>query len=390
VAPRRSRLAGAFVVLGLALTLASCGGHTARQLTRPIVRRTTIDIYASLPLHGIWAAQGTSLLNGVKLALAQARHRAGTWRVHLVAFDDSAGAAKVAQDARVASTDPAAVYYIGELDSAASQISAPILNAAGLPQVSPLSTDLSGPGRTLDPTGRPSFLRLAPSDGVQAAAQLGELAHRGCRRVAVVHDDTLEGTGLASLIQAKRGQYGVRIARVEPLTDPVPLAARLKAQGDDCIVYAGAATAEAATLLGDVLPGRVRLLLGSYGVCTEPFAALLPLAARAVFRCTLPLGNLAASAAGRGFLTAYRTAYGGVFDPLAAYGYEAMRLGLDLIAALGGSGDDKSAVRSALFALRTRTSMLGTYGFTRTGSSTLKAYGVYRVGASGEPVFAGR
>jgi branched-chain amino acid transport system substrate-binding protein len=378
-------------VLGLVLMLASCGGHSARQRTRPIVRPTTIDIYASLPLHGIWAAQGTAILNGVKLALAQAGQRAGSWRVHLVAFDDSAGAAKVAQDARVASTDPAAVYYIGELDSAASQISAPILNAAGVPQVSPLSTALSGSSRTLDPTGQPSFLRLAPSDAVQAGAQLGELTHRGCRRVAVVHDDTLEGTGLASLIQAKRGQYGVRIARVEPLTDPVALAARLKAQGDDCIVFAGAATAEAATLLGDVLPGRARLLLGSYGVCTEPFTRLLPVAARAVFRCTLPLGNLAASAAGRGLASAYRTAYGGgLFDPLAAYGYEAMRLGLDLIAALGGRGDDKSAVRSALFALRTRTSMLGTYGFTHTGSSTLQAYGVYRVAASGEPVFAGR
>lgn len=388
--PRRPRWASVFVALGLGLMLASCGGHGARQHTRPIVRLTTIDIYASLPLHGIWAAQGTAVLNGVKLALTQAGQRAGGWRVHLIAFDDSAGAAKVAQDARVASTDPAAVYYIGELDSAASQISAPILNAAGVPQVSPLSTALSPSSRTLDPTGRPSFLRLAPSETVQAAAQLGELAHRGCRRVAVVHDDTLEGTGLASSLQAKRGQYEVRIARVEPLTDPAALAARLKTQGADCIVFAGAGTAEAAALLSDLLPGRVRLLLGSYGVCTDPFTRLLPVSARAVFRCTLPLGSLAASAAGRGFMSAYRSAYGDVFEPISAYGYEAMRLGLDLIAALDGRGDDKSAVRSALFALRTRTSMLGTYGFTHTGSSTLQAYGVYRVGASGEPVFAGR
>jgi branched-chain amino acid transport system substrate-binding protein len=64
-----------------------------------------------------------------------------------------------------------------------------------------------------------------------------------------------------------------------------------------------------------------------------------------------------------------------------------MKLGLDTIASLGPEGNNKLAVLRALFDMRRRDSVLGTYGFDRNGDTTLKSYGLYKVGAAGDPVF---
>ncbi len=42
----------------------------------------------------------------------------------------------------------------------------------------------------------------------------------------------------------------------------------------------------------------------------------------------------------------------------------------------------------ALFAIKNRHSVLGTYGFNANGDTTLKAYGLYKVGSDGNPLFA--
>jgi len=44
-------------------------------------------------------------------------------------------------------------------------------------------------------------------------------------------------------------------------------------------------------------------------------------------------------------------------------------------------------VLKALFAIKDRSSVLGTYGFNKDGDTTLKSYGVYKVGTDGVPVF---
>ncbi len=378
----RTRLVCVGLACVVGCVVGACGGHNAPRQPVRSARPTTATVYASLPLHGALGGQGTAVLDGIKLALAQLGKQSGSQRIRLVTFDDSSGPAATALHARVAGTGRFAVYYIGELDSAASEIAAPILNQAGVPQVSPLSTSVSAAG--LDPTGHATFLRLAPPDSVQAGAQLTELSHRGCRRVGLVHDGTLEGTGLAAQLDGRRG-----ISR--PLTlnssDPGLTAARIKAQGDDCVVFAGWRGPSVVALLIDLAAARPRLLLGSYGVCTASVTEALPLSVRDIFRCTSPVGDLAATAAGRTFVAAYRGAYGTAPDPLAAYGYEAMKLAIDTIIGLGPRGDDKQAVRRALFAIRGRLSVLGVYSFNPDGGSTLRTYGLWRVGPQGTPVF---
>ena len=68
-------------------------------------------------------------------ALAQAGGKAGQFTVNDVALDDSRTTVQTAANAHRVASDPAAVYDIGGLSSAVSEISIP--NRAGVPQISP-------------------------------------------------------------------------------------------------------------------------------------------------------------------------------------------------------------------------------------------------------------
>src|SRR5208283_6021594 len=106
----------------------------------------TVDIYSSLPLQGANTAQTVPMVNGIKLALDQAGGKAGQWTVNYQSLDDSLAstgawdAGQTAANARKAASDPKTIYYIGEFNSGASEVSIPILNQAGIPQVSPANT----------------------------------------------------------------------------------------------------------------------------------------------------------------------------------------------------------------------------------------------------------
>src|SRR5919204_6884615 len=106
----------------------------------------TLTIYSSLPLQGASRPQTTALVNGVKLALEQAGNKAGEFTIKYQSLDDSTAQAgswtpeATQANARKVAQDPNAAVYIGEFNSGASAISIPILNQAGVPQISPANT----------------------------------------------------------------------------------------------------------------------------------------------------------------------------------------------------------------------------------------------------------
>ena len=133
-------------------------------------------------------------------------------------------------------------------------------------------------------------------------------------------------------------------------------------------------------------------IFGPDGDCTggytNPKQGGVPAAIDPLIQCTVATLDLKAYPGGKSFLAAYKAKYGDASpDPYAIYGYEAMKLGLDTIKSLGAKGNDKAAILQALFAIKSRSSVLGTYGFDKNGDTTLKSYGLYKVGSDGEPVF---
>jgi branched-chain amino acid transport system substrate-binding protein len=373
----------------------------------------TVDIYSSLPLQGASSAQTGPMVNGIKLALAEAGGKAGQWTVNYQSLDDSTAAAgkwdpgQTAANARKAASDPKTVYYIGEFNSGASEVSIPILNEGGIPQVSPantyvgLTTDLPGsaPGEPQKyyPTGTRTYLRIVPIDSIQAAADLMAMKEAGCTKVAVANDKEAYGAGLATLLGLEKSYYGVTIAGDTGIDPTAPnfrsYASTVKDEGADCFFFAGIVSNGAVQITKDVHSAiPTAKVFGGDGVCTDSYTSAskggVPASLYPLTECTVATQDLAAYPGGKQFLSAYKAKYGvSDPDPYAIYGYEVMKLGLDTIKALGTQGDSKSAVLKALFATKARQSVLGTYGFNSNGDTTLKSYGLYKVGSDGEPVF---
>src|SRR5581483_3153623 len=88
-----------------------------------------LNLYSSQPLHGPAAPEGRDLIAAERLALDQARRRAGGRRIEFVALDDSTEAAggwdraTVTANATRAAQDPCAIAYLGEYNSSASAVS---------------------------------------------------------------------------------------------------------------------------------------------------------------------------------------------------------------------------------------------------------------------------
>jgi branched-chain amino acid transport system substrate-binding protein len=352
------------------------------------------------------------MVNGIKLALEQAHNKAGDITVNYQSLDDSTAAAgqwdpaACGSDARKAVSDPNTAIYIGEFNSGCSEVSMPILNRAGIPQVSPANTyvglttaakDVTAPGEPEKyfPTGTRTYTRVVPNDIIQAGADLMAMKQAGCTKVAVANDKEAYGAGLAALIDVEKGKYGLTVTSNTGI-DPKAANFRsyadtVKSQGADCFFFAGIVSNGAVQLTTDInnaLPDAK--IFGADGVCTDTYTSAskggVPASVAPQLECTVATQDLKAYPGGREFLKAYSDKYGvDNPDPYAIYGYAVTQLALQTIQTAGTN--DPSAVRDALFATKNTDSVLGKFGFDENGDTTLTSYGLYKVGSDGEPVF---
>ena len=275
----------AATLAAVALAAVGCGSGQASTS-----EAQTVDIYSSLPLQGATGVQGNAFVDGIKLALDEADNKAGQWNVNYTSLDDSTAAAgqwdsgQTAANARKVATDAKAVYYIGEFNSGASEISMGILNQAGIPQVSPgntyvgLTTNLPGsaPGEPQKyfPTGTRNYLRIVPIDSIQAAADLMAMKEAGCTKVAVANDKEAYGAGLATLLDMEKGDYGVTITSNTGIDPKAPnyrsYASTIKGEGADCFFFAGTVSNNAVQITKDVNAAiPTAKIFGADGVCTD-------------------------------------------------------------------------------------------------------------------------
>lgn len=429
---RRIRLAGVVPALAaMAMLLAACGGGGVPSALSGVRQTTTsngagqpkraerpvLDIYSSLPLQGPSRMAGRAIRRGIMLALARAHDRAGEFRVRYRSLDDASArthgwsAARVTANARLAATDPDAIYYIGEFDSAATELSMPILNLAEIPQVSPASTDVgltltikgvTAPGELgrLQPDRPRTFLRLVPSDIVQAAADLLALHQAGCTDLAIAHQDDTYGDQLTALMVAEAKEYGIAVVthsgfqmNLAAARSYVAFAAEIHAAGAGCLALVSAPSRGATALATDVHLASPRApILGTDKLCrprwTDAAEGGVPAAVAPSLLCTLPTLPLRAYPQAGLYRSWFERRYGRLpTSSYSLYGYEAAELGLSVIGSLGREGDDRADVIRSLFAIVDRESVIGSYGFTATGDTTLDEYGLYRVGHGGRPVY---
>jgi branched-chain amino acid transport system substrate-binding protein len=161
------------VLLG-SLLVAACQSGSAK-LAR---------VYVSVPLQGSsgTTSNGERIRRGIQLAFDEGGNQVGSTQIDLVFLDDGNEVGqwepkKEVENAQKA-TDESAVAYIRPYNSGAAKVSIPILNRAGMLQISPSATwpGLTKPGFAQGepgifyPTAQRTFFRTISTDEAQAPA----------------------------------------------------------------------------------------------------------------------------------------------------------------------------------------------------------------------------
>jgi branched-chain amino acid transport system substrate-binding protein len=411
-------LASTALIATSAMGLAACGGDDDKDSGSASsssggASASKVKVLSSLPLQGASKDQLAALVNGIKLALKESGGKAGDVAVEYESLDDSTAQAgkwdptQTGANARKAVSDKSVVAYIGEFNSGASQISMPVLNGAGIAQISPANTAVglttdepgseAGEPAKYAPTGKKTYMRIVPRDTIQAAALLSTLKTDGCTKTAVANDQETYGAGLAKVMGLSAGKAGVTITSntgIQPdAANFRAYASKVKGEGADCFVFSGVTANGAAQIYKDVAAAIPDVkLYGPDGTCesglTNPSKGGLPKSLAAQFHCTVATLDLKSYPGGEAFLKSYTAAYqDDAPDPYAIYGYEAMKLVLDTIKAGGPEKANRAGVLAGLLATKDRQSALGTYSFDENGDTTLTDYGLYEVGPDGNPTF---
>ena len=391
----RMAVAIAVVVAASVGSVASSSASTAK-----VASGSTVDFYSSLPLSGSSTAQTGPAVNGMKLALKLANYKAGSYSIKYTSLNDATAAAgqwtaeATSADARKAAADSKAVYYMGEFNSGASEVSMPILNHAGIAQDSPANTyvgltaslhGVTAPGEPQKyyPTGKRTYTRIVPLDTIQGAADLDALKTAGCKKLAVFDDTQAYGAGLAAVLNATAKKYGITVVKTSSdatvESDYTSVAQAFKSAGAQCVEL----SATTASVGGSAFVSAVHAalpnatILGPDGMCASAWVTTVPVL------CTVATLDMKAYPGGKTFLKEYKKAYGVANpDPYSIYGYESAELGLHALSQVKAGLKGKAlqaAMVKALFKTKNLKSVLGTFSINAQGDTTLTSYGLYKL-----------
>jgi len=403
------------VVVATAVGLSACGGSSSDNGGGGgTASGNTLTIYSSLPLQGASRPQSQALVNGMKLAWEQAGKKAGKFNIKYVSLDDSTAQAgkwdpgQVSADARKAIQDKSTILYLGEFNSGASAISIPILNRAGIGQISPANTAVgltsnapgSEPGEPQKyyPTGKRNYVRVVPKDTIQGAALATVMKQDGCKTPYILNDKEVYGQGLATNTTDALKSQGIPTLGNDGWDSQAAnyrsVASKLAGKGVDCVFMSGIVDNNGVQLTKDLAAGIPNAkIYAPDGFCesgwVSPKEGGVPTSLDSRLQCTVAtLSPNNYPPAGKKFFSDYEAAYGkGNLNPYAIYGYEAMSLGLDAIKRAGANGNNRQDVINQLFATKDRPSVLGTYSINKDGDTSVTDYGLYKV-KNGQIVFS--
>lgn len=134
--------------LGLYVLLITSYSLFASGCAMPGDAAPILKIGLIAPFEGVGRPLGYAVLPAVKEAVAEANAngKLGRHRVLVVAFNDNLSAPSAAAQAQALALDPEVLAVIGPWTAETATAAAPILAAAGLPQLAATDTSIPPPG----------------------------------------------------------------------------------------------------------------------------------------------------------------------------------------------------------------------------------------------------
>lgn len=227
------------LLLLISLLLVSCGGGNSTPT------RGDAIIYVAVPLSGFQANGGQTVLGGVRLAAEEINRSGGLLGYKLVVrplddeSDDDVALAQVDVIQEAISNGEKVIAVIGHLNSGQTAAALERYQQMPLLVITPTASEQS-----LTHQGYQNFFRVNASDDVQARIDAEFLARDlGAKNVAVLHNDTEYGRGLANSLVTELQSRNVAVALQTEVKEGQNLfpdeVNQIKASGADAIFYAG-------------------------------------------------------------------------------------------------------------------------------------------------------
>jgi branched-chain amino acid transport system substrate-binding protein len=376
-------------VLALGVALVACGAGPGQVDAPCDTSQGSLVIGVIAPLSGDLSSLGLGIRNAADLAVDQAvaACRVPGYALRLQVEDDEGRADVAAAAAERLAADPSTVGVIGTLNSSTAQAVQPVLDRAGIAQISPANTSPALSLGTGDQPQRPyaTYFRLATTDlqqGAFAARHLVEVEE--VRSIAVVDDGKAYGVGLADEFVREAEGLGARIVGREQVdeesTDFSGVVDEVQDWGPDALFYGGeyAVAGRLSKQLADA--GLGVPLMGGDGIHSSEYIALGGRPGDLATALGEPVADLASA---QPFVAAYTAAnYPEPFETYGVLSYDATTVLLDALSrtvADGGWGADR---RADLVAAVQATDLDGAGGrlrFDQFGDTTNRVLTVYTV-----------
>ncbi len=253
------------LILVISLLLAACGGGASEPTKGDAV------VFVAVPLSGFQANGGQTILGGVRLAAAEINRTGGLlgYRVVVRSLDDESDSevavSQVGQVQRALDQSETVLGVIGHLNSGQTLAAMELYTDMPVVIITPTASEQS-----LTEKGYTNFFRVNANDGVQAAVDAEFLVNQlNAKRVAVIHNDTEYGKGLAASLINELQQRGAEAALTLEVTEGqgryTEEVAQIQSATADAIFYAGYEI-EAPYLRADLVEAGITLpMLASDG-----------------------------------------------------------------------------------------------------------------------------
>ena len=362
----------------------------------------SIVIVSSLPRKEPAKSQTDTIVNGIRLAIADYATML-PFEVKYRDLDDADATmntwdARLERDnAQAAVKDPDVMAYIGPYNSGAAKISMPILNVAGLVQISPATTypgltkkvpgeEVSGEPDIYRPSKRITFCRVCPTDDVQGPLTARFAATElKAKTVFVLDDRETYGQMCAKTFLAECKELGIKVlgrSSIDPRARNYrTLLTKVKQSNPDVLYFGGTTQSGAPQLAQDMVGVDMACPLIVPDGCYEIAFIKGAGAENLNDRCYVTIGGVdvtQVNARGASIVTRYKDKYKSEPEAYALYGYECAAVILEAIKTVGKK--DREAIRKAVVGTKDfDRGVLGKWSFDANGDTTLQQMTVSKV-----------
>lgn len=393
-------MAGGGIAAGSLASLAGCGSSSSANV---------IKIVSSMPRTGSAQGQTDTIANGIRMAIEEYGGEIAGMKIEYLDWDDADASSQQwtaeleTNNANKAAADADVMAYIGPYNSGAAKKSMPILNDAGVLQVSAAVTH-TGLTKKVDggdpsepnvyrPSGKLNFGRVCPADDVQGPLAVDFAKDElKAKTIFILDEKALYGQGLAALVTKRCQELGIQILGHDSINTKQnefrALMLTIKAKNPDVVYFGGTTQDKGGQIAKDMRDAGIKCPLIVPDGCYEK--KFIESAGEENLKdCYVTLGGLDPSllkGPGAEYVKKYKEKYGKDPEAYSVYGYEAAKVVLEAIKKVGKK--DRGEILKACLATKDfDKGALGKWSFDANGDISIQNMTISKVeGGTFKPV----